>query len=397
MRLALRVVPLLLVLSSLAALFFARGAETLPLYAAREGLMCQTCHFDPNGGGPRNDFGFAYARNRHAVAPDPDSTYEFGNLELTNRVGDQFPLYFGMNQRFMLLTNSSVEEDSLDRLGFFNMENTLQVAFQPHRRLALVYSADAGFVDVFRTREAFGMLTELPAGGYLKAGRIRVPFGMRMDDHTVATRNGFLDFQTGERFLPFDPRNPDNGLEVGGTAGNFFGRAAWTNGRTHPLFGSTNTKAQAFAVRLGHNLPWYQANLSFYDEYSRDQDPVRATRWGYAGLAHWQQLAFLYEVAAGTDEAVITGDKTNRLAGFAEVDWHPNRALNFRVRYDRLELNRASDETIREANNWNRYAVEGEWVPVPFAEMRWVLRYIDAVSESAEDERQAYLQFHFSY
>ena len=64
MRTALRAVPVLLVLASLTLLFAPRRAVTLPLYAARTGLKCQNCHFDPNGGGPRNDFGFMFARNR---------------------------------------------------------------------------------------------------------------------------------------------------------------------------------------------------------------------------------------------------------------------------------------------------------------------------------------------
>lgn len=44
-----------LILSSLAALMWARGSESLPLYATRTGLLCASCHFDPNGGGPRNE------------------------------------------------------------------------------------------------------------------------------------------------------------------------------------------------------------------------------------------------------------------------------------------------------------------------------------------------------
>ena len=42
-------------------------------------------------------------------------------------------------------------------------------------------------------------------------------------------------------------------------------------------------------------------------------------------------------------------------------------------------------------------------VPVPFAEIRWTLRYIDHRADQdplgveIEDEKQAYVQFHFSY
>jgi chromosome segregation protein len=51
MRRVLHLIPVLLLVCSLASLFGARQAETVPLFAARQGLMCGTCHFDPNGGG----------------------------------------------------------------------------------------------------------------------------------------------------------------------------------------------------------------------------------------------------------------------------------------------------------------------------------------------------------
>jgi len=54
-------------------------------------------------------------------------------------------------------------------------------------------------------------------------------------------------------------------------------------------------------------------------------------------------------------------------------------------------------------NTHDRYSVEGEYVPVPFAELRWTLRFIqhkfggNSLVGDVPDERQGYLQFHFSY
>jgi len=104
-----------------------RRAQTVPLYAARTGLMCESCHFDPNGGGPRNEFGFGFAKNRHTLAAE-DSTSRWKDLTLTNRVGENIPVYFGVNQRFMLLTNQHVQQGSIERLAFFNMENAIHLA-----------------------------------------------------------------------------------------------------------------------------------------------------------------------------------------------------------------------------------------------------------------------------
>ncbi len=399
MRVLCRAVPALLVSLSLVLLVAPRRAHTVPLYAARTGLMCQSCHFDPNGGGPRNEFGFGFAKNRHTLAAE-DSTSPWKDLTLTNRVGENMPVYFGINQRFMLLANRHTDVDRAERLGFFNMENAIQLAFQPHSRLTLVYTVDGfalGPPNVVRSKEAFGIIGGLPGDGYVKAGRIRLPFGLRMDDHTVATRWGFGDFGTGGSFLPYDPRFPDMGVEIGMDRDGWFGRAAFTDGASSVL--SSSGHAEAKTVKVGYNTTWYQGGLSVYDDFQKSgTTPVeRFTRWGYYGMTHHGPFALLGEIAAGTDENKVAKLKTNLLAGFIELDWSAHRQYNMRVRYDRAELDRSPDQAIRDQNTFSRYAVEGEWVPVPFAELRWTYRYLDAKETGAPDERQAYLQFHFSY
>lgn len=399
MRASCRIVAALLVAVSLVLIARPRGVQSVPLYAARQGLMCQTCHFDPNGGGPRNEFGFGFAKNRHLLTPE-DSTSRWANLTLTNRVGETMPVYFGVNQRFMLLSNQHRSVDRPERLGFFNMENAIHLAFQPHDKLTLVYTLDGfatGPTNVVRSKEAFGMIGGLPGNGYVKAGRFRVPFGLRMDDHTVATRNGFGDFGTGGSFLPYDPRQADMGVEIGADRAGWSGRAAFTNGQSS-LF-TPNGYAEAKTFKLGYNNARFQAGASIYDDFQKAGTTplVRFTRWSGYGLTHYGPFALLGEVAAGTDEDKVALDKTNLMAGFVELDWAAKREYNMRVRYDRVVLDRDADQAIRDASTYHRYALEGEWVPVPFAELRWTLRYLDPKDPAQDIERQAYLQFHFSY
>jgi hypothetical protein len=408
MRPTAPILPLVALAAVLAQFTDVHRAGAVPLYAARQGLTCQSCHFDPNGGGPRNEFGFAFARNRHELQPDTSGMWK--DLDLTNRVGDRMPVYLGVNQRFMLLANTTTKSDSLDRLGFFSMENALYIVFQPHSRLTLVYDRD-GFNDGATTQDAFGMISGFPANGYLKAGRFRTPFGLRMDDHTVATRHSFLDFQSGRAFLPYDPRRPDMGFELGVEHGAFFGRAALTNGAADPF--GPEPFAEAVTAKLGYNHSRSQAAVSFYDDYLKDgAGPFkRATRWDLYALTHWGRLAFIGDVAAGTD-LELAGTKRNLLAGFAEADYAVHRAINLRVRYDLFQADRDGTMLVRPGGSrvsrrdlatYQRYALEGEFLPMPFAELRWVLRFIDPVASAdalghpLKTEKQAYLQCHFSY
>lgn len=419
MRRPVRAVPVaLLALSAASLLLVPRGGETLPLYAARTGLECQTCHFDPNGGGPRNEFGFAFAKNRHRIEPEGENS-PWKDLNLANRVADNVPVYFGLNHRMMLLADRMKKDGGFDRLGFYNMEDALFLTFQPHEKLALVYSRD-GFNEGASTKEAFGLLT-LPAGLYLKAGQFRPPFGLRMDDHTVATRVGFAEaysnFFSPKQFLPYNPRGTDRGVEVGGSHGGVFSRIAWTNGGADPIFGVENTVSQTFTGKLGANMSHYQGAISFYDDFHFESDflgsptpqGVRTSRWSYYGMTHVGPVAVLGEVAAGTDREQ-TGDpaapmrEVNKLAYFAEADWSPSRPWNFRLRFDHLELNRTGNDALRDLDTYDRVALEGEVVPVPFAEVRWVLRAVNPKADrdpfsgdEIKNEKQAYLQLHFSY
>ena len=249
-----------------------------------------------------------------------------------------------------------------------------------------------------------------------------------MDDHTVATRNGFLDFYypsvafsqpygalVRPGYLPYDPRFTDTGVEIGGSQGAVYGRLAYTNGASHPLFGQ-NTFAETKAIKLGYVNGGHQSVLSFYDQFSKEPTGfpqlVRSTRWAYSGSISRGPWAVLGEIGAGTDEAP-TGERFNSLAAFAELNWHPARALNFRGRFDFMNLDRDKTAitgftpspvvTRTELNTHSRYSLEGEVLPVPFAELRWTLRYIDhradrdPLNQEVEDEKQAYLQMHFSY
>jgi hypothetical protein len=282
------------------------------------------------------------------------------------------------------------------------MESNLYLAFQPHPQLTLVYSRD-GFDSGSETKDAFGMIG-LTANSYLKAGRFRNPFGLRFDDHTVATRNSFLDFQTGERFLPYDPRNPDEGIEYGLTHGGWFGRTAFTNGASNLFAGQY---ASAWTGKLGYNDARFQLAGSFYDDYLKRTgvSPFRRmTRWGGYGLTHWKQLVFIGELDAGTD-LIVTGQKVNKLAYTSELDYAPVRWTNVRLRYDGVSLFRvAGDPVDRDLDSYTRWALEGEFVPVPFAEIRWALRLIDPKLDrdpntlaTIPNEHQAFVQFHFSY
>lgn len=304
---------------------------------------------------------------------------------MRNRVADDVPLSFGLNQRFMLLANARTVADPAERAAFLNMENALHGTFQPHPPLTLVHTRDA-YNDVpvgepEFAQDALGMISGPPFNGYVKAGRFRTPFGLRMDDHTVATRAGFLNLVGSPSFLPYDPRFPDMGVEAGGDRGPLFGRVAYTNGAAN-VFGS-QPFAQTATIKLGANRPQGQVAVSLDDDHAKDAVGGitfrRATRWSGYALTHWRRLQFIGEAGAGTDHFVPrragqpVRDRVNLLDAFAEADWTPSRVLNFRIRYDPLETDRdptpiarpdGSTTSLARQNTFGRWALEREILPV---------------------------------
>ncbi len=137
-----------------------------------------------------------------------------------------------------------------------------------------------------------------------------------------------------------------------------------------------------------------------YEDLTDDNTYGRRARWGYYGMTHYGPFELLGEIGAGTDTRQ-DGRKVNLLAYFAEVDVSPWKATNFRFRYDHDEFDRSSDQVVRDRNTYDRYALEGEWTPVPFAEFRATLRRIQQKDAGpgldAYEENQGYLQLHLAY
>ena len=356
------------------------SAMALPLYAARQGLPCSACHFDPQGGGARREIGFLYERNRHEMAPEE----RWSDILLSNKVGEA--LYFGtdLRQQYTYVSEAGSGETGVST--FFPMQGAFYAVFAPMANVTAQYNR-----DLRTTRDAWVMIHDLPGGLYVKAGQFRVPFGLRMDDHTGAMRAGFRDAPAGSfgtsGFLPYDPRNVEGGLEVGATpfaAVPVLFAAAITNG------GEAFTQdAQAVTARASYTSGRVMTGASGYHNYrstTRDSD-WRSSAW--AGLAATPALVLIGE--AGVGESESAGGIIRRMRGFyAEADYRFSRTVLVRAKYDYIDRDQHTAGLAQE-----RYTVESDLTFLPFVDMKVSLRRV--VPEDASDENQGLLQWHFYY
>jgi hypothetical protein len=380
---SLEVPPMFLrraVLAAVAFLSFAgTRADALPLYATRQGFACATCHFDPQGGGPRNDFGFQFEKNRHALTPDVG---KWADLVLANKIGDA--LYFGTNMRQQYTYVAPVGADDPAVSTFFPMQGAFYGTFAPHPNLSVVYSH-----DLRQTRDAWGMIHDLPGGLYFKAGQFRVPFGLRIDDHTGAMRAGFREAAAGSfgttGFLPYDPRDVEGGVEVGFTpAPGWLASGAITNGG--PAFVN---HAQALTAKVAYFSSRYMGGISVYHNYSSTTKRTENRGSYYAGLNVLPGFQLLAEAGIGYGDDGA-GTITDPRGLYAEADVRLARAWLVRAKYDFIDLDHRVAGRAQE-----RYTLETDYTPVPFADLKLSLRRV--VPEDAPDENQLLLQWHFYY
>lgn len=366
-----------LALLGLLAIGAAAPAAALPLYASREGAVCQTCHVDPNGGGIRNEFGFSYEKNRHSTEPES----RWSSMTVNPKLNDWITV--GVDLRMLYIaSHTNGDSRTLSSSTFFPMEGQVNLVVMPHEHLTLVASQglvvdEPGFPTGYVAREIYGLLEGLPGDVYVQVGRFRLPFGLRQDDHTSFVRS--------QEFLPYDSQKPDAGIEVGHVGAWAFQQLSFTDGSS-PFA----ERAQTLAAKVGIALRGFQGGISGFHRFSEQFAIPFAFNYlsVYASATRGRATA-LGEIAAATND-VGFGVKRNVGAAFAELDYRAGRGANVRAKVDLLDQDRS-----RSSYSKRRWTGELEWNPIPFAQARFSYRYNE---EALGPDSQEYLtQFEFPF
>jgi hypothetical protein len=322
----------------------------LPLYASRGGVTCNTCHVDPNGGGIRNEFGFAFLKNRHSIEPEE----RWSQLTVDPKLNDWITV--GLDVRVLYLAEHVNGGETFGTSTFFPMQGQVNLAVMPHEHLTLVASHglvvdEPGFPTGYVARELYGMVEELPFDTYARVGRFRLPFGLRQDDHTSFTRD--------TDFLIYDSQKDAAGIEVGKIGSHTFAQVSAVND-DEPFAG----RVERFAAKIGRTTKAFQVGLSGFH-----QDPVRADFWSLYASTTRGPVTLLGEYAGGTNRATVY---PNREAFFAELDYRAARGVNLRAKFD------YADNVEDHAGGLKRrYTGEIDINPVPFVETKLSYRYHD--------------------
>jgi hypothetical protein len=221
-----------------------------PYFAFREGYKCSTCHVNKTGGGKRNEFGSSFTQTD--FSPILEAASESA-LDFSTDIGESFSL--GMDFMIVHETLFSVEE-SIDEGGrnevykrgaensFDIRSGSLYLEAQLLPEILTLYLDETVSPAGASNREAFVLYDDLPHGGYVKAGRMLLPYGIRLWDD-----DAFIRQVTG-----FNYDNQDLGFEVGVEPSMFSLSLAVSNGTQGARDGNTSKQISSTGSAVVKNF-----------------------------------------------------------------------------------------------------------------------------------------------
>lgn len=357
-------------------LFSSQAVLAEPYLAARTGFKCGQCHVNMSGGGKRNDFGAIYTQT---FLPWKQVRTQSQKSFFNGQVSDQ--ISFGMNLRFVNQTTFGVDRprQAYKRDNALDItEGNLYLQMEVIKDFLSIYLDETITPSGASNRESFVLVKNLPLSTYVKAGRILLPYGLRLLDD-----DSFIRQKTG-----FNYDNQDVGAEIGFEPGPFSFSIASSNGTQGGA--EVNLDKQFSAVG---SVVFRRLRVG--GSFSRNRVPqiLTYTYGGFAGL-NFGRFTLLGEadiieerVKGQEDEREKFGDQ---LAVFGELDFLLTQGINLKAAYDFHDPRRKLNEDERD-----RITVGVETFLTQFLQFRGLYRFADGVPQKPrEREDQLILEIH---
>lgn len=369
--------------AAVAVMFFIFNASLLsyPKFAAYTGEKCQSCHVNPTGGGMRNLYGVKYSK---------DNLY-FKIWEKANKTTDIEPVItkgisMGADMRMVFIDNQTGEGNP-NFNTFFQMQGDLYVNAQVNKYINLMIAPGLYIPNTYGSNpiptkyEIYGMVSNLPAGLYFKAGRFIPNFGIKIAEHRAYNRL-FNDMYT--------PYASDAGIEVGISPSFFTLTAGFSNGSSVNKNNQRNnsydfdnqkqitvsgdfrwaSKKSKYTFGLGGS---FLSNPFKYDP-SNNINAVRQMSAGFFSIGLFERVAIIGEVAYNrldiNDSAKTRSDLRTI---FGEIDIRVSKGLELKFQYENYDnaLGIKNSTTERQ-----RYSFGAVFFPLTGLEVESIYRVV---------------------
>ena len=195
-------------------LFNSKDTYSYPKFAAYTGQKCMSCHVSPTGGAIRHLGGVKYSQDELFMKM-------FQKANKTTQINGQVTkwLQLGADMRTLFFDNQNGEGNS-DLNSFFQMQADLYFNARINDYLNLVVAPSLQYNTFPPVYEVYGMVSKLPADLYIRAGKFKPNFGIRIPEHRSYQR--FYNLNT--------PYYSETGLEAGISPGLFTLNVGFFNG-----------------------------------------------------------------------------------------------------------------------------------------------------------------------
>lgn len=335
-----------------------------PYLAVKTGLKCMSCHVNPTGGGKRNEFGGIYGQTGLYQGNDDSQAL------LVTRISE----FLAVGGDGRMEADYTGVEGRKDAFEFDVKSAKLYFEFNliPDRFTYYVDEqvAPGGALN----RESYALYWSKDHRYYLKAGRMFLPYGLRLEDDSAFIRQvSGINFTT-----------PDTGVEAGLELNAWSLNLAISNGAGG---GSENNTAKQYSLRAEYIRPGWRGGAS-YNLNQGDEDDDRAMMNAFAGIKTGP-VAWLAEYDFIRDDAP-SENRVEQEIGLLEANTEVLDGHNVKLTYEYLDPNIDVDEDERE-----RYSVVWEFVPLRFSQIRLGYRKLNGIPQNElQNSSEFFLQNH---
>lgn len=343
-------------------LMMSGAAHSEPYLAVRTGQKCMACHVNPTGGGKRTEFGNTYSQTALASAGAEPAPW-------SGKISDHFAI--GGDLR---ATAQGVKvPGSTNTFAFNQTRAQVYLELKPIGERLSIYLDERVAPGASTNRETYALLWFAQRSVYLKAGRMFVPFGLRIEDDTA-----FIRQVTGVNF-----NASDDGVEGGLESGPWSAYVAVTNGAGG---GAETNRGKLVSSLATYVQPGWRVGVSVSANSNDNAD--RRMQNAFAGL-RTGIVSWLASAVFITDDGTPTGKLKQRVA-LLEGNVEVARGHNARLSYEYHDPNVDVREDQRA-----RYSAVWEYVPFPYTQFRLGARKSDGIPQNnAQNATEAFMQWH---
>ena len=336
-------------------------AEAEPYIAVQQGLACGQCHFNPAGSGLRTAVGNAIAQSVL-----PAHHLDTGDNTWTGAI-NSFIAVGGDLRADASWSNAGAARSAL---SLEQVRAYLGVTVIPDR--VLLYIDELVAPDNALSREAWAMYRFGAQRWYLRAGRMVLPYGLRLQDQQAYIR----------QVSGINMDSTESAMEIGYRQGPWDAQFALSNGAAGGIEGDSGKQFTAQLVRL---MARWRVGVGLNRNDSAGQES-RATSL-FAGL-RTGALAWLAE-ADLVNGLPGTAHEQRVAAALLEANWRVAPGGNLKFTAEWLDPDRRRSGNLR-----TRYSVVGEYTPIQYLQLRLGLRSQSDVNLHNGNLDQAFFQVH---